>query len=34
LFIWLLAYLPLAMRRVYCASRKSTMARGPVLGAA
>jgi hypothetical protein len=34
LFIWLLAYLPLAMRRVYGASGKSTMARWIVLMAA
>jgi hypothetical protein len=31
LFIWLLAYLPVAMRRVYGASRKSTFARWVVL---
>jgi hypothetical protein len=34
LFLWLLAYLPLAMRRVYGASRKSTLARWLVLMAA
>jgi hypothetical protein len=34
LFLWLLAYLPLAMRRVYGGSRKSTAARWLVLMAA
>jgi hypothetical protein len=34
LFIWLLAYLPVAMRRVYGGSRKATAARWIVLMAA